>query len=112
MRRDALLPWRLIGLDYLSGERVLRRDFFAEYLDTIGHLPGFGLESYINKILIQHGARIKVVWWEHVGHTYKARKHGIWKGIAAEARMLMNIIETISLAGTAHQIVVMLKQRV
>src|SRR5712691_8040236 len=46
LRSDALLPWRAIGLDYLSGERVLRRDFLAEHLDVIAHLPGFGLESY------------------------------------------------------------------
>ena len=112
LRRDALLPWRVIGLDYLSGERVLRRDLLVGHLDAIGHLPGFGLESYINGVLIRQKSRVKVVWWEHVGHTYKARKYGIWKGIAGEARMLMNIVETISLSGTAHQIIAMLRQRV
>jgi len=112
LRKDALLPWRVIGLDYLSGERVIRRDLLAGHLDAIGHLPGFGLESYINRVLILHKSRVKVIWWEHVGHTYKARKYGIWKGIAGEARMLMNIVETISLSGTAHQIIAMLRQRV
>jgi glycosyltransferase involved in cell wall biosynthesis len=112
LRKDALLPWRVIGLDYLSGERVIRRDLLAGHLDAIGHLPGFGLESYLNRVLIRQKSRVKVIWWEHVGHTYKARKYGIWKGIAGEARMLMNIVETISLSGTAHQIIAMLRQRV
>lgn len=111
LRKDALLPWRSIGLDYLSGERVLRRDLLTDHLDTIAHLPGFGLESYLNEILIKQKSRLKVVWWKNVGHTYKARKYGIWKGIAAEARMFMNIVETISLAGTAHQVYAMWRMR-
>jgi hypothetical protein len=112
LRSDALLPWRAIGLDYLSGERVLRRDFLAEHLNVIAQLPGFGLESYINQMLIEGNSRVKVVRWAHVGHTYKSRKHGVWKGIAGEARMLMNIVETTSVAGNAHQIVEMRRHRV
>ena len=110
LRSDALLPWRAIGLDYLSGERLLRRNLLIEHLDTIADLPGFGLESYINKILIRCNSRIKVVRWNSVGHHYKARKYGLWRGIAGEARMLMNIVETISLSGTALQIVAMRRQ--
>ncbi|MBU6297578.1 MAG: glycosyltransferase family 2 protein [Alphaproteobacteria bacterium] len=111
LRRDALLPWRTIGLDYLSGERVLRRDALMGHLDAIAQLPGFGLETYLNELLIRRQARIEVVWWEGVGHMYKTQKYGIWKGIAGEARMLMNIAETISLAGTAHQIAAMRQLR-
>jgi glycosyltransferase involved in cell wall biosynthesis len=112
LRRDALPPWRAIGLDYLSGERVLHRSVLTGDLDAVEHLPGYGLESYINEALISRKSRLKVIWWQNVGHTYKVRKYGLWKGILGEARMLMNIVETISLAGTAHQIVVMLRQRV
>jgi glycosyltransferase involved in cell wall biosynthesis len=112
LRSDALLPWRIIGLDYLSGERFLHRQLLNKHLNVIEHLPGFGLESFINRILIRHKSRIKVVRWKNVGHTYKARKYGILRGIAGEARMIMNIIETISLSGTALQILAMLRQRV
>ncbi len=104
LRRDALLPWRTIGLDYLSGERVLRRDILSGHLDVIEGLPGFGLESYINELLIRRRARIEVVRWENVGHVLKTKKYGVWNGIAGETRMMMNIIETSSLAGTAQQI--------
>ena len=112
LRSDALLPWRAIGMDYLSGERVLRRDFLAEHLDVIGHLPGFGLESYINRVLVENNSRVRIVRWPHVGHTYKSKKHGVWKGIGGEARMLMNIVETTSIMGNAHQIVEMHRHRV
>jgi hypothetical protein len=111
LRNDALLPWRTIGLDYLSGERVLRRHLMVEHLDDIAQLPGFGLETYLNELLIEQKARIEVVRWEGVGHTYKTRKYGIWKGIAGETRMLMNIAATTSLVGTAHQISAMWRLR-
>jgi glycosyltransferase involved in cell wall biosynthesis len=112
LRGDALLPWRTIGLDYLSGERMLRRDLLAEHVDIIARLPGFGLETYLNDLLVRRSARIKSVWWEGVGHVYKARKYGLWNGITGEARMLMNIVETISLAGTAQQIVALYRLKV
>lgn len=112
LRRDALLPWRLIGLDYLSGERVLRRSVLEEHLDVIAHLPGFGLETFLNDLLVRRRVRLKVVQWEGVSHVYKARKHGLWNGITGEVRMLMNIVETISLAGTAHQVFALRKLRV
>jgi Glycosyl transferase family 2 len=112
LRRDALFPWRGLGLDYLSGERVLPRNLLAAHVDVIAELPGFGLECYLNRLLIAQRSRLKVVKWEEVGHTYKARKHGLWNGLVGEARMLMNIIETISLAGTAYQIFALRRLRV
>jgi len=104
LRKDAFLPWRTIGLDYLSGERVLRRNILAGHLEVIEKLPGFGLESYINDLLIRHRARIEVVRWDSVGHVLKTKKYGVWNGIAGETRMVMNIIGTTSLAGSAQQI--------
>ncbi len=104
LRKDALLPWRTIGLDYLSGERVLRREVLEGHLDAIERLPGFGLESYLNELLIQRRARIEVVRWHGVGHVLKTRKYGVWSGLAGETRMMMNVVETMSLSGTAHQI--------
>jgi glycosyltransferase involved in cell wall biosynthesis len=107
LRKDALLPWRTIGLDYLSGERALRRDLVARHLNDLERLPGFGLEAYLNELLIRRQARIEIVRWNGVGHRYKTQKYGIGKGLAGEARMLMNIVETASLVGTAYQIAAM-----
>lgn len=112
LRRDALLPWRLIGLDYLSGERLIARALIADHLDAVAQLPGFGFEIYLNDLVIKSRARVSVVKWQRVGHTYKIRKYGIWRGILGEIRMLMNIVETISLIGTGHQIMAMLRARI
>jgi len=112
LRGNALPPWRMIGLDYLSGERVLHRTLIENHLDTIEALPGFGLESYINALLLKSGARVKIAEWPHVQSPYKVRKHGIRRGVAGEFRMFRNILETVSLADTGHQIVGMLRARV
>ena len=112
LRGNALRPWLWIGLDYLSGERVFPRSLLEPHLDAIERLPGFGLESYMNTLLLNNKARIKVVWWPAVASPYKARKHGFWKGIAGEMRMLMNIVETVSLAHTGYQIIAMRRARV
>jgi glycosyltransferase involved in cell wall biosynthesis len=111
LRCDALLPWKMIGLDYLSGERVLARALIAGHLDTIAGLPGFGLETYLNSLVIKSRARVRVVKWQSVGHTYKIRKYGIWKGFLGEIRMLMNIVETLSLIRTGRQILALHRAR-
>jgi glycosyltransferase involved in cell wall biosynthesis len=112
LRSDALLPWRIIGLDYLSGERVLSRALVEPHMAEIAHLPSFGLELYMNQLHLDNGGRLSVARWKHVSHTYKIRKYGVLRGILGEARMLMNILETIALIGTGSQIAAMLRSRV
>lgn len=112
LRKDALLPWRTIDLDYLSAERVMSREVLAGHLEVIARLPGFSLETYLNDLLIRRDARIEIVRWPSVGHVYKARKYGFWNGMHGEARMLMNIMEITSLAGTAQQISALRKLRI
>lgn len=112
LRHDSLLPWRLIGLDYLSGERVMPREAIESHISTIAGLSGFGLESFLNDLLIANKARLKIVWWPKVGHTYKMTKYGKWKGFLGEVRMIANILETVSLIGTAHQIILLHRAKV
>jgi glycosyltransferase involved in cell wall biosynthesis len=112
LRGNALPPWRWLGLDYVSGERVLHREMFAGKLEEIEALPGFGLEVYINKLLTMRGSRIKVVRWDEVRSPYKSVKYGFLTGATAEMRMLRNIAQTITLSESASQINAMLRARV
>lgn len=112
LRGNALLPWKWIGLDYVSGERVLRRDLILPHLEKIETLPAWGLEVFLNDLFIERGLRIKVVRWDNVMSPLKHRKHGKRKGLAAEMRMLNDIVETISLSGTPLQISAMMRARV
>jgi glycosyltransferase involved in cell wall biosynthesis len=112
LRGNALLPWRWLGLDYVSGERVLHREMIAGSLEEIEALPGFGLEVYMNKLLTKLGSRIKVVPWDDVRSPYKSKKYGFWIGTTAELQMLRNIAQTITLSESASQMNAMLRARV
>ena len=112
LRGNALPPWRWLGLDYVSGERVLHREMIAGNLEEIEALPGFGLEVYMNNLVTNLGSRIKVVPWNDVRSPYKSTKYGFWIGATAEVRMLRNIAQTITLSESASQINAMLRARV
>ncbi len=53
LRRNTPKFWRLIGIDYISGERVLPRKILSDNLEKISLLSRFGLEVFMNKIIIE-----------------------------------------------------------
>jgi glycosyltransferase involved in cell wall biosynthesis len=105
-------PRRAIGFNYTSGERVLPKKFLADNLGEIESLPGFGLESFINKKIISNKLKVKVILWEDVFSPYKIKKHGIWKGLKEEIKMYVHIIKTIGLWGPFYQTIRILCLRV
>ncbi|MGH6877686.1 MAG: glycosyltransferase family 2 protein [Rhizomicrobium sp.] len=104
LRGNALWPMKLIGLDFVSGERVFGRDLVAGREDQIALLPGFGLEVFMNDLLLAQNRTLAIVRWENVFNPLKTMKYGIWQGMIGEIRMLMQIVETVSLIGTFGQI--------
>ena len=112
LRGNALLPWRLIGLDYVSGERVLRHDLIASHIETIENLPSFGFEVYVNRLMVSGKCRIRIVRWENVVSPYKSSKYGLWKGVNAEMRMLADIVQTVPVTDSGIQIAAMLRAKV
>ena len=104
LRGNAPLLWRMIGIDYLSGERVLPRSFLAEDLETLRRLPRFGLEVHMNREMVRRGIRPEVVRWPGVESPGKAHKCGFLAGMLADLRMLGDIFQTISPGEAAQQI--------
>lgn len=109
--RNAPLPWRLIGLDYITGERVLPRSLLMPELEDIFALPGYGLEVFLNKLIIKNKLRLAVVPWPNVTSPYKFRKNG-WAGLKDDIKMLWQIFQTISIFQSVYQIVQLLRQKV
>ena len=103
LRRNAPWLWRRIGIDFISGERVLPRRLLpaAEALTT---LPRFGLEVAMNAGWIAARARIAVVRWPGVTSPFKHAKRGLLTGLRADLAMLRDIFATVPLHRTAHQI--------
>jgi glycosyltransferase involved in cell wall biosynthesis len=109
LRENTPRLWKLIGLDYISGERVFFKDLLDNRLEA---LPKFGFEVYLNDLCIQRKSRIAIVSWNGVQSPFKTKKYGFLRGAAADMRMISDIFRTVSPFGVLRQIFVMLRLRV
>ena len=104
--------WRVLGMDYISGERVFPKKLLIDRLDEILIIPHFGLEVFLNELIIKSHMRIKIVNWPNVRSPYKNKKYGLWKGLRGDISMIMDIFRTITPFGPLYQIAKMLRLRV
>jgi glycosyltransferase involved in cell wall biosynthesis len=104
--------WKIVGFDYISGERVFRKSLIESHLEKILALPKFGLEVFLNKIIIDSGAKVKIVAWPDVASPFKQSKYGLWKGIKGDIGMMRDIFTTFSFYEPAFQIIRLRKLRI
>lgn len=112
LRRNAPFLWRWIGLDYISGERVLPRRMLEPHSETLCRLPRFGIEVFINTLWIAARHPIAVVRWNGVDSPAKAAKTGLLAGLLADIGMMADIFGTVGPANALNQIIRMTAQRV
>lgn len=112
LRGNAPRLWQRIGLDYISGERVMARQHLPADLDELTRLPGFGIEVALNRHWIEQGLSLAVVPWPGVSSPLKAAKQGLAEGLKSDARMMRDIFRTVSPAEALHQIAAMRRMRV
>jgi len=105
LRGKTMLPWRAIGIDYISGERVLPADIFAGRLETIRHLTPFGLEVFLNDLIIEYQLPLLIVSLKDVESPNKIKKRGLIRGVKADMDMVGDILQVISLPRIVNQIV-------
>lgn len=110
LRGNSPWPWRAIGLDYISGERVMPKALIGE-TEALRTLPRFGLEVYLNRRWIGSRQRIAVVRWPEVASPWKGAKRGRWEGVKADVKMLADMFRTIPLHHAAGQIWAMRRLR-
>ncbi len=96
LRKNALGIHHAIGLDFTSGERVLPKSLLADVLHEINKLPKFGIETYMNQLIIKRKLRIAVVNWQEVTHMRKAEKHGFIKGYWGDISMSLDVLRMLS----------------
>lgn len=104
LRGNSLLLYRLLGLDFVSGERVLRRQLLSEVLAEIRELPPFGIEVFMNERIVALRMSIAVVRWDRVVQARKTRKLGLLRGVLAEFRMLRDVSRVNGPFATFRQI--------
>ncbi|MFT4150506.1 MAG: glycosyltransferase [Paracoccaceae bacterium] len=104
LRGNAPGLWRRIGLDYISGERVMPRSLLADRQADLLRLPKFGFEVFLNRLWLDQSYRIAVVGWPGVASPPKARKSGLWKGIQGDINMMRDIFRVLPPHAAARQI--------
>ncbi|WP_374470391.1 glycosyltransferase family 2 protein [Phenylobacterium sp.] len=109
LRANTLWLYSLIGLDFVSGERVLPAWLLREALDEMRGLRPWGAEAYMNDLIIRERLRIAVVDWPEVSHTPKARKVGALKGAVEDLKMIRDAVSTLTPLGVVRQNVSLLR---
>ncbi|EPX82581.1 glycosyltransferase family 2 protein [Salipiger mucosus] len=112
LRRNAPRLWHLLGIDYISGERVMPRDLLLPHTDTIRRLPRFGLEVFINGLWLENRMRVSVVHWPAVDSPLKYAKHGRLAGLRADAAMLGDIFRTVPPHRAIRQVLTLRARRI
>lgn len=103
LRGNSLGVYRLLGIDFVSGERVLRRELLSDVLAEMQVLPGFGIELFMNERIIARRLSIAVVCWSEVAQTRKAEKMDMCRGTLAELRMLRDLARVKGPAAAIRQ---------
>ena len=93
LRQNSLPIYRAMGIDFVSGERVLRKELLSEALIEMRALPRFGIEVFTNQRIIASKLSIAVVRWANVTQARKTEKMGRWRGIWAECRMVRDVLK-------------------
>lgn len=112
LRDNAPFLWRWIGLDYISGERALRRDLLKGQDEALRRLPKFGFEVFLNALVIRAGVPLAVVRLPGVKSPLKSAKYGAWAGIKGDIGMMRDLFRAVPPRGLLRQIVAMRRQRV
>lgn len=105
LRGNAPRTWRAIGVDYITGERVIPRDLIEGHQTALTQLPRFGFEVYLNRQILARRAPVAVVRWPHVASPAKAAKRGgLWRGLQGDLSMMRDIFATVPVTETLRQI--------
>ena len=96
LRRNSLWPYRRIGLDFVSGERVIPASLVRGATQTMARLTRWGAEPFINNLIIREGLTVAVVDWPAVFNVRKYQKIGWWRGVLAEIDMVADHLRTLS----------------
>ena len=107
LRKNSPWIYRKVGLDFISGERVFSKGLVKDYLSEMQKLPRFGLEVYLNKLIIKNKYRIKIIFWKNVISLWPHKKRGLIAGLKGFFLMIRDILRTVSIFEVIRQFVKM-----
>ncbi len=112
LRGNTMAHWKLLGIDFITGERVFPRTLIQEHISELARAPGFTLEPLLNAYIIEQQRRVKIVSWPNVESPYKYKKYGIAQGMQGDAHLVSDIFSVLPLHEMLLQIWKLLKLRV
>ncbi len=111
LRSNSLAIYRALGLDFVSGERVIPRDLLAEAVGDMQRLPRWGGEAFMNERIIRRRLALAVVDWPNVINVRKYAKFGAVRGVLSELAMMRDALQVLSPIGVVRQNLALLRLR-
>jgi glycosyltransferase involved in cell wall biosynthesis len=96
-RKNAWPLWPFRQIDYLSGERIIAKSLLMPTIEQMAALPSYGLEVFLNRIIIAKKLRIKVVQWSNVENDFNQHKHGWLRGIRIIIGTWLDVLSVVSI---------------
>jgi glycosyltransferase involved in cell wall biosynthesis len=109
LRSNSLSTYKMLGIDFVSGERVFNKNILLSKEDELVALPNFGLEVFMNEQIINSNLPIQVVIWDKVISPRKFDKMGFLLGSLGDLKMIQQILATVSLQKCVRQIIALRK---
>jgi len=97
LRDNSLRMMRLLKIDWISGERVIPKELLLDPLIWSRPEIGFGLETLMNKSLLQRGKTFRAVRLKNVINTRKSDKVGLLKGTFGDYWVVSQISKVMPL---------------
>lgn len=95
LRKNSTLTYKLAGIDFVSGERVIKKELLLD--PAIWSKPeiGFSLEVLMNKSLISKMKKFVCIPLKDLRIIKKRDKVGLIKGVTGEFSMITNIFRAL-----------------
>lgn len=109
LRKNSFPYMKWVGVDWVSGERVLKKEYLEDPLIWSKPDIGFGLEVLMNKSLLDNSRSFQSIYLPNLKIINKAHKVGIIKGLAGEYKMFSQILKVMPLNEIVKQFSTMTK---
>ena len=103
LRANSLMIYQAVGLDFVSGERVIPAWLVSDALIAMQRLPRWGGEAFINDRICREKLSIAVVKWPAVYNIRKHHKVGFWRGVFEELKMVGDALGVLNPIGAVRQ---------
>lgn len=103
LRKNTGILQKLIGIDFISGERVFHKSFFENFKE-LNNVTGYQIESSMNDRIIDKKMTIKVVAWNNVESPWPSERFGFFKGTIKLVKMTLEIYKRNGIRGYFYQV--------